>query len=556
MGMTGSDTVYTSIFNCKVERYVYIRYIHLLKINKKMKRMKKMFRAVGLMLFGLLIYNVSNSFFDLEFPNITVESLKQRFSEVNFVGGGNDFGGAIFWLDTQNLGTGITITYSTWASYETRTCITRLRGIYYNNQRWLRLWPLDPLSRTMLQNNWSGYENLSITWGFYRDCSPGDPYSIYGAIEYTLTGGTTSIKSYLAAWTKLDFKNNIMTTWLTNNFQYFNNTTPIGYFYDSAWWIGFVGGTLSWHNNLVTFLNDTGNTINDAFVISWLSIFSTNSWWQFLMSWLNTAQDTLWRLLVQWSLGITKSTNPNLLKSMLGNPQQKTVILGWTDILNSSTILNIARQSAQNLCRGKASLTSTSLPSSPSDSILCFKNTNLNINLSDPTKYANKTIIMESGSINLTGTMHETDGPIEIFINKWALYIENNGDYEDFNTEWFPTSSTSINQGMYIKGNLIINGLLIWGNSAQKTWFDHKLHLEGKIVSFNSIREPSSQRVGQVTALLGASFAPWINLESTFIWYCGFDGKGSDLTDCSTWGIASLIPFIVLNGNFPGNLLR
>jgi hypothetical protein len=45
---------------------------------------KKFVWAVGLVVIGFLAYNLSSSFF-LDFDDIKVESLKQRFSEVNFI---------------------------------------------------------------------------------------------------------------------------------------------------------------------------------------------------------------------------------------------------------------------------------------------------------------------------------------------------------------------------------------------------------------------------------------------------------------------------------------
>lgn len=90
------------------------------------KNMKKFAWAVGLVAIGFLIYNVSNSFL-LDFTDINVESLRQRFSEVNFVGPGNDFGGAIFWLDAKNLSTGMILEYGSGPTYEKKSCMTQVR---------------------------------------------------------------------------------------------------------------------------------------------------------------------------------------------------------------------------------------------------------------------------------------------------------------------------------------------------------------------------------------------------------------------------------------------
>gem|GEM_PF-3165077 len=99
--------------------------------------------------------------------------------------------------------------------------MTQVRGIYYNNQRGLRLWPLDAASLTMLRATSTGYNNLQMTGGFYRDCTTlsggsgpntGELYSIYGYIEYTLSGDTSAIKSYIAAGVKLNYPANAMMT--------------------------------------------------------------------------------------------------------------------------------------------------------------------------------------------------------------------------------------------------------------------------------------------------------------------------------------------------------
>ncbi|MBU0626533.1 hypothetical protein KKH82_03785 [Patescibacteria group bacterium] len=57
--------------------------------------------------------------------------------------------------------------------------------------------------------------------------SASNTYSIYGYITYTLTEGSESLQSYLAAGTKLNHTDNTMDPGLAENFQYFNNTTPL-----------------------------------------------------------------------------------------------------------------------------------------------------------------------------------------------------------------------------------------------------------------------------------------------------------------------------------------
>ena len=519
--------------------------------------MKRFAWTVGLVAIGFLVYNFWNSFplFDLNFQDITVESLKQRFSEVNFVGGGNDFGGAILWLQAEKVWwTGITISYGS----DTRTCQTRVRWVYYNNQRGMRLRPLDATTKGMLWQTDSKYNtNLTITWGFYRDCSPWDVYSVYGYIQYTLTNWSKSLTSSLAAGTKLNLAPNSILSWLAENFQFFNNTTPLGYIYDSNGGIWFVGWDLSWHNNLINFLNTSGNTISEGFTISWISIVSnTWSWTLWQISGINTAQDVLRNLTVQWLVGVSKSIDPQERLSLLGNPEKRTVILWWTEI-NSSTILNLAKKNAQNLCRGKTLYTVGSLKDI-SDTIVCIDAKEnggvLNIALDkDQVRYENKTIIFYGDSVNLTNTMDIGYWPFELYIDKWNLFIDNSPPYIWFNEDGFPGGT--VTQWMYLKGNFIINGLIMWLDGWIIKPFGHKLHLEWKIVSLNSPKEPSAWRVSQVTSLFEwTTFNEWISLDKVFSWTCGFNGLWSDWTPCGSGNITSLVPFVILDGTFKWNL--
>jgi hypothetical protein len=81
--------------------------------------------------------------------------------------------------------------------------------------------------------------------------------------------------------------------------------------------------------------------------------------------------------------------------SLLGNPQDKTIILG-TENINNATLINQAKQNMERLCKGKTWSNATSLSVS-NDTVLCFENTHLSIKLDiDEPLYRGKTIIMRS----------------------------------------------------------------------------------------------------------------------------------------------------------------
>jgi hypothetical protein len=57
------------------------------------------------------------------------------------------------------------------------------------------------------------------------------------------------------AGTKLQYASNKIIPNMANSFQYFDNKVPMGYIYDSYGGIGYVGGSLSGHENLINYLN-------------------------------------------------------------------------------------------------------------------------------------------------------------------------------------------------------------------------------------------------------------------------------------------------------------
>lgn len=133
-----------------------------------------------------------------------------NFSDVHFNQWGNNFAGIIFWLGQENLTTPEIVNISWDTQYI--SCSGRLQGIYYNNMRGRRLRPLDPTSQAILSGQWSGYETMTMTGGFYTNCTwhiwvyiPASN-DIYGYIEHTRSGVTMR----MVAGVRYDFPNNTM----------------------------------------------------------------------------------------------------------------------------------------------------------------------------------------------------------------------------------------------------------------------------------------------------------------------------------------------------------
>ncbi len=173
-----------------------------------------------------------------------------KTNAVHFNRWGNDFQWAIIWNNTQTLNTPQIVTYGS----TTLSCNKRVTGVYYNNQRWARRWPLDNTTRTALINTDNSYNNIEIAGWLFTDCGNWNSTKVYGQVSHILTG-TLSGEYNLAAGLIYDFVNNTYQTSGTTNSLVLSNNQWSGYLYDSAGGIGKL-----WENVQLT--NNQTNTIS------------------------------------------------------------------------------------------------------------------------------------------------------------------------------------------------------------------------------------------------------------------------------------------------------
>lgn len=506
---------------------------------KNPKRQRQLF-----MISILLLYGIGKVFWlDLIFTNIQIHSLENKFSPVHFTAPGNNFVWGIFWLPTKSIPE-VTIQLGT----HTKTCTKQIKWLYFNSQRGKRLRPLDQDTLELLREQDPWYKNLNITWWLFTTCDSGNNYGIFWAITYT-QGNTIS---YLIAGTKIHRNQNNMIASMNNSFQYFDNKVPIGYLYDSYGGIGYVGGTLSGHENLINYLSG-GGSIQSGFTYSWTDIIANNPGRTTTISSGNVAMETMRNLIIQGSVGISKTMKNEETKSLLGKINEKTVVYNNSDI-NASTTINTAKQKTQQLCRGKSPYTQTTLGTT-TETTICVENNDLTIDLTQTTTYQNKTIVVKNGNVILENGMNNNSPALNIFVDKWSIYLPQTISAIGFNEQWFPGTPT-IHSWLYLKGNFIINGLLLWWAPSAPWSFPHKLHLQGKIVMLNTPVIPSQWRIDQVVWLLWNGYETWINLQNIFTRICKLNGQWSDGSSCNGNSIISTTPLVILNGNYPSNLLQ
>jgi len=87
----------------------------------------------------------------------------------------------------------------------------------------------------------------------------------------------------------------------------------------------------------------------------------------------------------------------------------------------------------------------------------------------------------------------------------------------------------------FLKGNFIINGLFLAGSNGEDK-ISNKLYIHGKLISFNTFKKPTDQRVSTVMEILGNNlwkdpYKEKIGLDQLFSWACVL-GTGTDGTNC------------------------
>lgn len=494
----------------------------------------------------------------LNFNSMNMDALSGNFSNVHFNSAGNNFWGGIFRLNAKSLSGNVDI-YFLWNNGNIKTCSKLVRWIYYNSQRGNRIWPLDSYTLELLKSSNASYNGLTISGWLYTSCIGSEnKYSIFWGITYNQWG----TKSYIIAGTKLKYNQNARSGEFAQSLQYFDNKTPLGYLWDSYGWIGFIGGELSGSNNLITFLNGGAN-INSWFIYlnSGSSVITTPAGaGRTFFATGNSAINTMWNLIIQWTIGLTNNLNSVDKESLVGNQKGNSTI--FNSSITNADISNQAKQYSEKLCKGKRQTLSNDITLTSTESIVCYKGADfgVTIDVTQPTTYQNKTIIVQNGDILLAGNMQDTSPSLDLYIDAGNLYIPSTGagvnnSPTSFDAQGFPVTSNGVSAGRFIKGNIIINGLLIGGTPSNKAAVTNKTHIQGKFFSLNTPFKEQDKRNIQILDLLWAQYTNYINLQNIFLRECQL-GTGSDGTNCKYGNDISRVPLVILDRAFPSRLLK
>lgn len=501
--------------------------------------------------------------------------LAQYFSAVHYSLWGNDIGGGFFWREVEDLETPVTISANGTGNVE---CYGRVKGFYYSSQRGERLWPLDQESKEQLKQLNPTYADLAMQWGRYTRCQ-GNENNIYGKITHTYKD-----KSYdLIAGVSYNVAENKVTTppALRCNFQRLNNAIPFGYIYDSAGGIGILGASIkssvmkratawdadayrdihlfhkgylgqleNWKCVSDIFDHDGQNPrYNDGSIPN----YSSDDLDRLLDFGFGSAQTTLFKLGIRGIIWLSSELSNNSRGSIEGNQAGTSLLLNTDNSI--AGIVNLARQRAEELCRNKWDR----VPGTEQDlgnragQVLCYDgNRDRNSRILRVKGYDKVAALIVKNADVFLPNYQETQNNAAItnlFIDKGSLFLLDEArkktDLQKFDQNGYQTQDLSnpwISYGNFLRGNFIVNGLIIGMKSDARQFapIKNKLVIHGKVASYNTYTTPDDNKKQVIKDILESDGGraveeelKFIGLDQVFKWSCNSaTGTGSDGTPC------------------------
>ena len=502
--------------------------------------------------------------------------LAQYFSAVHYSLWGNDIGGGFFWREVEDLETPVTISANGTGNVE---CYGKVKGFYYSSQRGERLWPLDGESQDQLRNLNTNYGDLTMKWGRYTRCQ-GNENNIYGKITHTYKD-----KSYdLIAGVSYNVAENKVTTppALRCNFQRLNNAIPFGYIYDSAGGIGILGASIKssvmkraakWDANAYrdihlfhkAYLGQLENwkCVSDIFDHDGqnpryndgsIPNYSSDELDRLLDFGFGSAQTTLFKLGIRGIIWLSSELSNNSRGSIEGNQAGTSLLLNTDNSI--AGIVNLARQRAEELCRNKWQ----AVPGTEQDlnnkagQVLCYDgniDTNSRILRVNGYDTVAALIVKNADVFLLNYQVTRNNAAItNLFIDKGYLFLldeaRDKSHLQKFDQNGYQTQDPSnpwISYGNFLRGNFIVNGLIIGikSDATQFTPIKNKLVIHGKVASYNTYTTPDDNKKQVIKDILYSygrgnieeERLKFIWLDQVFKWSCNSaTGTGSDGTPC------------------------
>jgi hypothetical protein len=487
----------------------------------------------------LVLFATAQASFLLIVQN-TPSSPSYHISELHFFAWGNDFVGTL-------LQTATVLDEPQYITMELQqvVCEKQVHWLYYNNQRWQRLFPLDTDTLISLQSIEPSYLSLALSWWWYTQCSGSgiDTGSILGQITFDHNG----LLTHLIAWGQFNMLQNSYSWPLRNSLQYLENT-PIGYIYDSNGGIGFIGWQYTQHQSILDNIG-LGLAINDLFILSGNIIYDTNQ--NPVIAWDNNASTSIASITSFAVQGIIAITQPAANQQIQDLEASTLAMVLPTTSFNTADSINTLRKKSRQICQWRFPAVSIQ----DQWPVLCFfydtysPDNQVHIDLST-SSYNDKTIIITNADLHMLGTMTDQSQHIDLFIDNGNI-VRDISDTIGFAADGYPSSNNPVAYGALLKGNIFIDGLFI---PALWTAFDHKVYMHGKLLSLHSPSSPAIGKITHITNKFGASYQWFIDITSVFGRRCDdVTLQGTDGTLCPVSAYHKA-PFVLIDKTYPSRV--
>ena len=358
-----------------------------------------------------------------------------HISPIHFADNGNDFWGFIYMSNygeavNENGGdegdaSGYTHEVELGQSGEKYKCKLQVKWLYYDAQRWERLWPLDEDTQINLGQE---QQDLTFSWWLYTRCVNSEydtkmeecenltneseikkckakvgkeywgNYWYYGQIQHTYSGRDYNFiagVNYQIWETNNRIKINDGAK-LSPTFVRYDNTIPLWLIYDNNGWIWFVwcrieDGTQGKQNTLNELVSKTaaGDTIANFFTKNADDTLITNIAGANMDCSKASSTSPLIQLVIEWVVWMSTDTESAVENNMWSGKTQ----LFATSSVNNATLINYTKQKAETLCRGK--WVNNCNNNNCNDKVVCI-DTNTTIDASRD-QYKWKTLIVKWG---------------------------------------------------------------------------------------------------------------------------------------------------------------
>ena len=508
-------------------------------------------------------------------------AFRNNTNQIHFIGWGekwNNFWGFFVMESNPELAVPVKLVVDGWAT--TITCKNKLNGYYYSAARWNILFPTNSsLLDKLKQNNPTTYSNISMNWGFYSNCD--DQYNItkkHNTIAWNINYIANSQPVFsLTAWRQYDLENNTMTSEdkLVWNFQLKDNAYPIGFFYDSDFWVSFLGWKIlnwifsepkpdtpariintPWINTLITNLNNYPSKIdildeikeftNDQIIFKdyndgdykceppLCSTTITIPRWQQVIAEAKKLFASLKSIIwADWIISFSDANTWDIVawitqsKKLINTEETNNdIIVTKSNALNISDYLNKARTNAEILCRWKW-INSANASNQISNDI-CIKDENnlwktFNINTDLTQKWTPINIVIKSQkwfpSKLVINSTQVWNWYLNVFMDNWVLLFKNLpvSQLKEINSQGTLRQSgdwLAWYQWNMIRWNFAINWIMAWTDDwTNLTGINNRLFVDWTFGSLNTIGRPIWTRIELVKANLWDSDI-WNNYEN------------------------------------------